>query len=70
MEGDPSQYLHISEVEAQWRLVDQIVNAWAKDETTLHQYRAGNSDPEASHVIFESEDQFWRYSIELGGDKH
>ena len=24
----------------------------------------------ASKVIFESEDQFWRYSIELGGDKH
>ena len=70
MEGDPSQYLHISEVEAQWRLVDQIVNAWAKDKTPLHQYRAGDRDPEASSVIFEAEDQFWRYSIELGGDEH
>jgi glucose-6-phosphate 1-dehydrogenase len=70
MEGDPSQYLHISEVEAQWRLVDQIVNAWAKDKTPLHQYRSGDRDPEASSVIFEAEDQFWRYSIELGGDEH
>jgi glucose-6-phosphate 1-dehydrogenase len=70
MEGDPSQYLHISEVEAQWRLVDQIVNAWAKDKTPLHQYRAGDRDPEASSIIFEAEDQFWRYSIELGGDEH
>jgi glucose-6-phosphate 1-dehydrogenase len=70
MEGNPSQYLHISEVEAQWRLVDPIVKAWAADKGVVHQYPAGSRDPEASKVIFESEDQFWRYSIELGGDKH
>ena len=70
MEGDPSQYLHINEVEAQWRLVDPIVKTWAADKTPLHQYPAGSRDPEASKVIFEHEDQFWRYSIELGGDKH
>ncbi len=70
MEGDPSQYLHISEVEAQWRLVDPIVKAWAENKTPLHQYPAGSRDPKESSVIFESEDQFWRYSIELGGDKH
>jgi len=70
MEGDPSQYLHISEVEAQWRLVDPIVQAWAADKTPPHQYLAGSRDPEESSVIFEAQDQFWRYSIELGGDKH
>lgn len=70
MEGDPSQYLHISEVEAQWKLVDPIVKTWAADNTPLHQYRAGDRDPKESGVIFEAEDQFWRYSIELGGDKH
>ncbi|MDP1595369.1 MAG: glucose-6-phosphate dehydrogenase [Methylotenera sp.] len=70
MEGDPSQYLHISEVEAQWKLVDPIVKVWSEDNTTLHQYAAGSRDPKESSVIFESEDQFWRYSIELGGDKH
>ncbi len=70
MEGDPSQYLHISEVEAQWKLVDPIVKAWAEDKTALHQYAAGSRDPQESSVIFESQDQFWRYSIELGGDKH
>lgn len=70
MEGDNSLYLHISEVEAQWRLVDPVVKAWAADKKPVHQYPAGSSDPEASKVIFEAEDQFWRYSIELGGDKH
>jgi glucose-6-phosphate 1-dehydrogenase len=70
MEGDNSQYLHISEVEAQWRLVDPVIEAWAKDRKPVHQYPAGSRDPEASKVIFESEDQFWRYSIELGGDAH
>lgn len=70
MEGDNSQYLHISEVEAQWRLVDPVIEAWAKDRAPVHQYPAGSRDPEASKVIFEAEDQFWRYSIELGGDTH
>lgn len=70
MEGDNSLYLHISEVEAQWRLVDPVIEAWAKDRQPVHQYPAGSSDPEASKVIFEHEDQFWRYSIQLGGDKH
>lgn len=70
MEGDNSLYLHISEVEAQWRLVDPVVKAWAADKKPVHQYPAGSSDPEASKVIFEAEDQFWRYSIELDGDKH
>lgn len=69
MEGDNSQYLHISEVEAQWRLVDPVIEAWAADRAPVHQYPAGSSDPEASKVIFEAEDQFWRYSIALGGDK-
>ena len=68
MEGDNSLYLHISEVEAQWRLVDPVIAAWAKDKAPVHQYPAGSRDPEASKVIFEHEDQFWRYSIELGGD--
>ncbi|CAN4272275.1 Zwf Glucose-6-phosphate 1-dehydrogenase [Methylophilaceae bacterium] len=70
MEGDPSLYLHISEVEAQWRLIDPIVKAWAEDQSAVHQYPAGSRDPEQSGIIFESTDQFWRYSIELGGDKH
>jgi glucose-6-phosphate 1-dehydrogenase len=69
MQGDNSNYLHISEAEAQWRLVDPVVKAWAADKTPVYQYPAGSSDPEASKVIFEAEDQFWRYSIELGGGK-
>lgn len=70
MEGDPSLYLHISEVEAQWRLIDPIVKAWAADKSPVLQYSAGSRDPKESSVIFESEDQFWRYSVELNGDKH
>jgi glucose-6-phosphate 1-dehydrogenase len=69
MQGDNANFLHISEAEAQWRLVDPVVKAWAEDKTPVHQYPAGSRDPKASKVIFENEDQFWRYSIELGGDK-
>ncbi len=70
MEGDPSLFLHIDEVKAQWRLVDPVVKAWIADKSPVLQYRAGSRDPLESSVIFESKDQFWRYSIELGGDKH
>jgi glucose-6-phosphate 1-dehydrogenase len=70
MEGDPSLYLHISEVEAQWRLIDPVVKAWVADKSPVHQYKAGSRDPAESSVIFEAKDQFWRYSIELGGDAH
>jgi glucose-6-phosphate 1-dehydrogenase len=69
MEGDPSLFLHIDEVQAQWRLIDPIVKNWAEDKTPVHQYAAGSRDPKESKLIFESEDQFWRYSIELGGDQ-
>jgi glucose-6-phosphate 1-dehydrogenase len=69
MQGDNSNYLHISEAEAQWRLVDPVVKAWAADKKPVYQYPAGSHDPEASRVIFEHKDQFWRTSIELGGDK-
>ncbi|QVL45784.1 MAG: glucose-6-phosphate dehydrogenase [Methylophilaceae bacterium] len=70
MEGDASLFLHIDEVQAQWKLIDPIVKTWAADKTPVHQYPAGSRDPKESSVIFESEDQFWRYSIELGGDQH
>lgn len=70
MQGDNSNFLHISEAEAQWRLVDPVVRAWAEDRNPVHQYPAGSRDPVASKVIFEAADQFWRYSIELGGDKY
>lgn len=68
MEGDNSLYLHIDEVQAQWRLVDPVVKAWSADKAPVCQYPAGSADPVESKVIFESEDQFWRYSIALGGD--
>lgn len=68
MQGDNTNYLHISETEAQWRLVDPVVKAWAADKNPVYQYPAGSRDPIASKVIFENEDQFWRHSIELGGD--
>ncbi len=70
MQGDNSNYLHISEAEAQWRLVDPVVKAWDADKKPVCQYPAGSRDPIESKVIFEAEDQFWRYSIELGGDAH
>ena len=70
MQGNNANYLHINEAEAQWRLVDTVVKTWAADKSPVCQYPAGSRDPLESKVIFESEDQFWRYSIELGGDAH
>ena len=60
MLGDNSRYLHIDEVEAQWRLIDPIVQAWVADRGAVYQYPAGSADPEASRLIFETTEQFWR----------
>ena len=60
MSGNQSRFLHIDEVKAQWKFVDPIINHWSKNKIKLEQYVAGKNDPDASKIIFEDVDQFWR----------
>lgn len=63
MNGNQSRFLHINEVKAQWKLIDQIIDYWSEKKSPMVQYTAGSSDPTESKRIFERDDQFWRKSI-------
>ena len=46
MRGDATLFTRDDEVEAQWRLMDPILEAWGEDETPPATYEAGSSGPE------------------------
>src|SRR6516225_6396317 len=46
MRGDATLFTRNDEVEAQWRICDPIVHAWARTPGPLPQYEAGSQGPE------------------------
>jgi len=59
MRGDATLFTRNDEVEAQWRICDPIVRAWAETSESLPQYAAGTQGPvEANAVLFG--DDRWR----------
>jgi glucose-6-phosphate 1-dehydrogenase len=45
MRGDATLFTRNDEVEAQWRICDPIVSAWAETQGPLPQYEAGSQGP-------------------------
>jgi glucose-6-phosphate 1-dehydrogenase len=59
MRGDPTLFTRGDEVEAQWRVCDPIVGAWAAELGPLPQYEAGSQGPpEAREILCEG--HTWR----------
>ncbi len=59
MRGDATLFTRDDEVEAQWRICDPVLSAWADDSTALPQYEAGSQGPvEASEIMRDG--QSWR----------
>ena len=59
MRGDATLFTRNDEVEAQWRICDPIVRAWAKEPGPLPQYEAGSQGPaEAENLLLDG--QQWR----------
>jgi glucose-6-phosphate 1-dehydrogenase len=48
IKGDSTNFSHWEEVEASWKLIDPIVQAWADKEAPLHHYPVGSMGPEAA----------------------
>ena len=67
MQGDPSLFLRIDEVEAAWRVVDPILKVWAMERDFINGYQAGSWGPRGTYRLFDRDDQFWRYSLNLDG---
>ena len=64
IEGDHSLFLRYDEVEWAWQVVDPILRVWAMERDFIHTYPAGTWGPRATQRLFESEDQYWRRSLE------
>ncbi|MET0510649.1 MAG: glucose-6-phosphate dehydrogenase [Thermoleophilaceae bacterium] len=59
MRGDATLFTRDDEVEAQWRVIDPILEAWSKDETPLCTYPAGSAGPEEANALL-APGQRWR----------
>jgi glucose-6-phosphate 1-dehydrogenase len=51
MRGDATLFTRNDEVEAQWRIIDPILEAWDKDDRGLPTYPAGSQGPEEAESI-------------------
>jgi len=70
MQGDSTLYTRGDAVEAAWRFVDPILNAWHKHkDLPLHGYPCGTWGPEVADNMIEGEAYTWRYPCKnLAGD--
>ena len=59
MRGDATLFTRNDEVEAQWRICDPIVQAWAADPGPLPLYEAGSQGPEEVGALLRRGDH-WR----------
>jgi len=60
MEGDPTLFTRGDEAEAQWRLIEPILEAWADSEPEFPNYAAGSEGPEAAFAIPRRSGHAWR----------
>jgi glucose-6-phosphate 1-dehydrogenase len=59
MRGDATLFTRDDEVEAQWRIIDPVLQAWAEGGMPVASYQAGASGPAEADAILEGEDR-WR----------
>jgi glucose-6-phosphate 1-dehydrogenase len=59
MRGDATLFTRDDEVEAQWRIIDPILKAWAEGNPPLTHYAAGSQGPEEANRLLEGDDR-WR----------
>jgi len=59
MRGDATLFTRDDEVEAQWTIVDPILEAWSNASGPIPQYPAGSGGPEEADALIEGEHR-WR----------
>ncbi len=57
--GNLSLFMRRDEVEAAWRWVDGIIDAWDRAQTKLYAYPAGTDGPTQSALLLAREDREW-----------
>jgi glucose-6-phosphate 1-dehydrogenase len=59
MRGDATLFTRDDEVEAQWRIIDPVLQGWSQTQGPLPQYPAGSSGPEEANAMLR-EGHHWR----------
>ena len=59
MRGDATLFTRDDEVEAQWRVIDPILEAWGTTDGALATYPAGSEGPEEANRLL-ADGQHWR----------
>jgi len=60
MVGDSTLFIRRDEVEASWRIIDAIINAWKNMPTTnIHPYAAGTWGPEEADALIRKDGREW-----------
>ena len=57
--GDLGLFMRRDEVEAAWRWVDGILDAWKNDETPVHIYAAGTDGPAQAAMLLDRDGREW-----------
>ena len=66
MAGDATLFIRRDEVEAAWKIVDPIREAWqGRDLTNKEFYSAGTWGPEASQVLLAQNQHVWRTPLSI-----
>jgi glucose-6-phosphate 1-dehydrogenase len=59
MRGDATLFTRDDEVEAQWRIIDPILQGWSQSDGAVPQYEAGTDGPEEANALM-AEGHRWR----------
>ena len=60
MLGNQTLFTREDEVEEQWKLVDAMVGAWARDRPTFPNYAAGSWGPGLADGLLHGDGRSWR----------
>jgi glucose-6-phosphate 1-dehydrogenase len=59
MRGDATLFTRDDEVEAQWRIIDPILQGWSQSDDPVPQYEAGTDGPAEADALM-AEGHRWR----------
>jgi glucose-6-phosphate 1-dehydrogenase len=68
MNGDPTLFMRADMVEQAWRVVQPVLDAWAKNGAGLHPYESGSEGPRAADELLARDGgRVWRPVTPLPG---
>jgi len=58
--GEPTLFNRADNIEAGWKAVQPMLDAWAKGQGTVHTYPAGSNGPDAADELLARDGRVWR----------